>query len=48
MKDWNLLKDREIISMMIGDVSITNDGIFVNLIMPYMRGVNICDSANSL
>lgn len=48
MKDWNLLKDREIISLMIGDIGITNDTIFVDLIMPYMRGIDICDFANSL
>lgn len=48
MKDWNLLKDCEIISLMIGDIGITNDTIFVDLIMPYMRGIDICDFANSL
>jgi len=48
MKDWNLLKDREIISLMIGDVEITNNVIFVDLIMPYMRGIDICNFANSL
>lgn len=34
--------------MMIGDVSITDDVIFIDLIMPYMRKIDICDFANSL
>ena len=48
MKDWNLLKDREIISLIIGDVGLTYDSIFIDLKMPYMRGIDICDFASSL
>lgn len=48
MKNWNVLKDREIISLIIGDIAITNNMLYMNLIMPYMRGVDICSFANSL
>lgn len=48
MKNWNVLKDREIISLIIGDIAITDNMLYMNLIMPYMRGVDICDFANSL
>lgn len=41
-KDWNLLKDREIINMMIGDSKIKND-IFIDYKMPYMRASDIYD-----
>lgn len=41
-KDWNLLKDREIIDLMIGDSKIKND-IFIDYKMPYMRGIDICN-----
>lgn len=48
MKDWNLLKDREIISLMIGDEEITKNMSFQTLIMPYMSGKDICDFASLL
>lgn len=48
MKDWNLLKDKEIISLMIDDEEITGNMSFQTLIMPYMSGKDICDFASLL
>lgn len=48
MKDWNLLKDKAIISLMIGDEKINKSILFQTLIMPYMSGKDICDFANLL
>lgn len=45
MNDWNLLKDKEIISLMIGDEKINTNISFQTLIMPYMSGKDICDFA---
>ena len=48
MKNWDLLKDKEIISLMIGDEKISANMSFQTLIMPYMSGKDICDLANLL
>ena len=48
MKDWNLVKDREIISLIIGDKEINENMSFQTLIMPYMSGKDICDFAKLL
>ena len=43
MVDWNVLKNRSIIDMFIGDKEIDNNGIFIKIIMPRMNGKDICD-----
>lgn len=43
MTDWIVLKNRNIIDLFIGDKELENKGIFNKLIMPYMKGENICD-----
>ena len=45
MKDWNLLRDRKIIDLMIGDRPIPQYSIF-EYKMPYMRGIDICNFSN--
>ena len=42
MKDWSVLKDREIIEMFIGDSVIERD-FGTDYKMPYMRGTDICE-----
>ena len=42
IKNWNVLKDREIIKMMIGDSIIKKD-IFQDYKFPYMSAADICD-----
>ena len=44
MKDWKLLKDREIIDLIIGDKAVIDDW-FSDYRMPYMTGQSICDFA---
>ena len=43
MTDWNVLKNRSIIDMFIGDKEIDNNGIYIKIIMPRMNGKDICD-----
>ena len=43
MADWNILKNRSIIDMFIGDKEIDNNGIYIKIIMPRMNGKDICD-----
>lgn len=47
MKDWNLLKDREIIDLIIGDKAVIDDW-FSDYRMPYMTGQSICDFAKKI
>lgn len=42
LKDWNLLKDRDIVDLIIGNSKIKED-IFIDYKMPYMSGSDICD-----
>lgn len=47
IKDWNVLIDREIINMIIGDSKVTDD-MFLEYKMPYMSGPNICEFGSKL
>ena len=47
MKDWNLLKDKEIIELIIGDIIIENNYIW-ELRMPYMTGKDICEFSSKI
>ena len=42
MVNWNVLKDRKIIDIIIGDENI-NDDLLMDYKMPYMRKVDICE-----
>jgi len=42
MKDWNVLKDREIIDLMIGDSMVKSDYLY-DYTMPKMSGPKICE-----
>lgn len=46
-KNWNVLIDKDIINLMIGDSTVTDD-IFLEYKMPYMSGPNICDFGTKL
>ncbi len=41
-KSWNVLIDKDIINIMIGDSNVADD-LFLEYKMPYMSGPNICD-----
>ena len=47
MKDWNVLKNRKIIDLIIGDATIKDDLIF-QYKMPYMKGNDIYEFAEKL
>lgn len=47
MKDWNVLKDREIINLIIGDKTVGDDW-FYQFTMPYMKGQDICEFSSNL
>lgn len=47
MKDWNVLKNRKIIDLIIGDSTI-KDGLVFQYKMPYMSGNNIYEFAKKL
>lgn len=42
MKNWNVLKEKDIIDLMIGDSAIESDGLF-DYTMPSMSGPSICE-----
>ena len=48
MTDWNCLKNRKIIDLLIGDSYLKNNPTLEYLKMPYMKGYQICDFAKSL
>lgn len=47
MKDWNVLKDREIINLIIGDKPVEDD-LFYQYTMPYMKEQEICEFSSKL
>lgn len=47
MKDWNLLKDKEIIALLIGDKPVADELIY-QFSMPYMKGLEICELSSKL
>ena len=47
MKDWNVLINRTIIDLMIGD-SLIKDDLLFQYKMPYMRGQDICELAKKI
>lgn len=47
MKDWNILKDKEIINLIIGDKTVGDD-LFYQFRMPYMKGQEICEFSSKL
>ena len=42
MNNWEVIKNKKIIDLFIGDGSLRNSTIFEDLRMPYMRGEDIC------
>lgn len=47
MKNWEVLLDRDIIYLLIGDSTIIN-GLFLDYKMPYMSGPDICNFGSRL
>lgn len=47
MKDWNVLINRTIIDLIIGD-SLIKDDLLFQYKMPYMRGYDICELAKKI
>lgn len=47
IRDWNLLKDRDIVDLMIGNSKIKED-ILIDYRMPYMSGPDICDFSSEI
>ena len=47
MLNWEVLRDREIINLIIGDKSYNNNN-FIELSMPYMSGKEICDFSRNI
>lgn len=42
MNNWEVIKNKKIIDLFIGDGSLRNSTIFEDLRMPYMKGEDIC------
>ena len=48
MGNWNVLLNRKILDLFIGDGSLKNNVVFEKLTMPYMTGEEICDFGNKI